>query len=43
MNYGGRGHLGKRGPAMLQSHVPGIAGELVRRLCELAGGDDSQP
>jgi ornithine--oxo-acid transaminase len=27
------------GPAMLQSHVPGIAGELARRLCELAGGD----
>jgi ornithine--oxo-acid transaminase len=26
------------GPAMLQSHVPGIAGELARRLCELAGG-----
>ncbi len=27
------------GPAMLQSHVPEIAGELARRLCELAGGD----
>jgi ornithine--oxo-acid transaminase len=26
------------GPAMLQSHVPEIAGELARRLCELAGG-----
>jgi ornithine--oxo-acid transaminase len=28
----------KCGPAMLQSHVPEIAGELARRLCELAGG-----
>jgi ornithine--oxo-acid transaminase len=27
------------GPTMLQSHVPEIAGELARRLCELAGGD----
>jgi ornithine--oxo-acid transaminase len=26
------------GPAMLQSHVPAPAGELARRLCELAGG-----
>jgi ornithine--oxo-acid transaminase len=26
------------GPAMLQSHVPAIAGDLARRLCELAGG-----
>src|ERR1700720_2004831 len=26
------------GPAMLQSHVPEIAGELARRLCKLAGG-----
>jgi ornithine--oxo-acid transaminase len=25
------------GPAMLQSHVPAIAGDLARRLCELAG------
>jgi ornithine--oxo-acid transaminase len=25
------------GPAMLQSHVPEIAGDLARRLCELAG------
>ena len=24
---------------MLQSHVPEIAGELARRLCDLAGGD----
>ena len=31
--------LNKCGPAMLQSHVPEIAGELARRLCELAGGD----
>src|ERR1700741_1847580 len=27
----------KRGPAMLQSHVPEIAGELARRLCQQAG------
>jgi ornithine--oxo-acid transaminase len=26
------------GPAMLQSHVPELAGELARRLCRLAGG-----
>jgi ornithine--oxo-acid transaminase len=26
------------GPAMLQSHVPVLAGELGRRLCQLAGG-----
>jgi ornithine--oxo-acid transaminase len=31
--------LDKSGPAMLQSHVPELAGELARRLCELAGGD----
>jgi len=30
--------LDKCGPAMLQSHIPEIAGELARRLCELAGG-----
>jgi len=27
------------GPAMLQSHVPELAGELARRLCALAGGN----
>lgn len=27
------------GPAMLQSHVPEIAGELARRLGDLAGGE----
>jgi len=27
------------GPAMLQSHVPELAGELARRLCDLAGGE----
>jgi ornithine--oxo-acid transaminase len=27
------------GPAMLQSHVSEIAGDLARRLCELAGGE----
>jgi ornithine--oxo-acid transaminase len=31
--------LDRRGPVMLQSHVPDLAGELARRLCELAGGD----
>jgi ornithine--oxo-acid transaminase len=30
--------LAKNGPAMLQSHVPEIAGELAQRLCQLAGG-----
>jgi ornithine--oxo-acid transaminase len=30
--------MDKCGPAMLQSHVPEIAGDLARRLCELAGG-----
>ena len=30
--------LDKSGPAMLQSHVPEIAGELAERLCLLAGG-----
>jgi ornithine--oxo-acid transaminase len=30
--------LDRRGPAMLQSHVPDLAGTLARRLCERAGG-----
>jgi ornithine--oxo-acid transaminase len=30
--------LNRRGPAMLQSHVPDLAGELAERLCRLAGG-----
>jgi ornithine--oxo-acid transaminase len=30
--------MDKCGPAMLQSHVPEIAGELARRLCNAAGG-----
>ena len=30
--------LDKSGPAMLQSHVPALAGELAERLCLLAGG-----
>ncbi len=34
-----KNEMDKCGPAMLQSHVPEIAGELARRLCELAGGD----
>jgi ornithine--oxo-acid transaminase len=31
--------LERRGPAMLQSHVPDSAGELAARLSKLAGGD----
>jgi ornithine--oxo-acid transaminase len=30
--------LDRRGPAMLQSHVPDLAGDLAERLCRLAGG-----
>lgn len=30
--------LDRRGPVMLQSHVPDLAGELAQRLCALAGG-----
>jgi ornithine--oxo-acid transaminase len=30
--------LDKSGPAMLQSHVPELAGDLAERLCQLAGG-----
>jgi ornithine--oxo-acid transaminase len=30
--------LSRRGPAMLQSHVPDLAGGLAKRLCGLAGG-----
>ena len=30
--------LARNGPAMLQSHVPAIAGELAEQLCRLAGG-----
>jgi ornithine--oxo-acid transaminase len=30
--------LGRRGPAMLQGHVPALAGELAARLCGCAGG-----
>ncbi len=30
--------LDRCGPAMLQSHVPELAGELAERLCRLAGG-----
>jgi len=30
--------LDQRGPAMLQSHVPDLAGQLAHRLCTLAGG-----
>ncbi len=30
--------LDRRGPAMLQSHIPELAGELAQKLCNLAGG-----
>lgn len=30
--------LERSGPAMLQSHVPDLAGELAEKLCRLAGG-----
>jgi ornithine--oxo-acid transaminase len=30
--------LDRRGPAMLQSHVPELAGELAQQLCSRAGG-----
>jgi ornithine--oxo-acid transaminase len=30
--------LDQCGPAMLQSHVPELAGQLAKRLCDLAGG-----
>jgi ornithine--oxo-acid transaminase len=33
-----KNELDQCGPAMLQSHVPELAGELARRLCSLAGG-----
>src|SRR6202795_3076207 len=33
-----KNEMDKCGPAMLQSHVPEIAGELAKRLCQLAGG-----
>jgi ornithine--oxo-acid transaminase len=33
-----REELKRSGPAMLQSHVPDLAGELASRLCERAGG-----
>jgi ornithine--oxo-acid transaminase len=31
--------LSRRGPAMLQSHVPDLAGALAKKLCQLAGGE----
>ena len=34
--------LDRSGPAMLQSHVPELAGELADRLCQLAGGELSK-
>ena len=30
--------LERQGPAMLQSHVPELAGELAGQLCDAAGG-----
>jgi ornithine--oxo-acid transaminase len=37
-----KGELDRSGPAMLQSHVPELAGELAARLCRLAGGQLSK-
>ena len=34
--------LARRGPAMLQSHVADLAGDLAKRLCGLAGGKISK-
>ena len=34
-----KAELDRSGPAMLQSHVPELAGELAQRLCKLAGGN----
>jgi ornithine--oxo-acid transaminase len=33
-----KNELEQRGPVMLQSHVPELAGQLAERLCNLAGG-----
>src|SRR5664279_1804046 len=33
-----KAELDREGPAMLQSHVPGLAGPQAARLCKLAGG-----
>src|SRR5882762_125421 len=33
-----KAELDRQGPAMLQSHVPELAGELAVRLCQRAGG-----
>ncbi len=33
-----KAELDRRGPGMLQSHVPELAGELAAKLCERAGG-----
>lgn len=33
-----KNELDRSGPVMLQSNVPELAGELARRLCQLAGG-----
>jgi len=37
-----KSELDRNGPAMLQSHVPELAGELAARLCHLAGGSLSK-
>ena len=37
-----KAELDRSGPAMLQSHVPELAGELAARLCRLAGGQLSK-
>src|SRR5271165_7407899 len=33
-----KSELDRQGPGMLQSHVPELAGELARKLCQHAGG-----
>ncbi|MBZ5550612.1 MAG: aspartate aminotransferase family protein [Acidobacteriia bacterium] len=37
-----REELERCGPAMIQSHIPELAGELAERLCRLAGGNLSK-
>ena len=37
-----KAELDRSGPAMLQSHVPELAGELAARLCRLTGGQLSK-
>jgi len=39
INQALKDEMDRCGPAMVQSHVPEIAGDLARRLCELSGGE----